>query len=402
MLTLEFVDIFSGYSYLGFCDQIVWDGELSGCSSVISNVDASNYSKFWIKEFRCVADFENLFLKSDLILRDSKQIYYVLSNYYITDVSNIKNIRGVAKLLYKLETDFPKFKSIGNLKQNTLISNETHLEIFRTISSVISSANYNKLIMLDKVRSIVENILYQITKNSSNVINLVEIQDMYDYIIAHNANVALLSMAFAKSIGFDEVKLIDIGVSGLLHDVGIIKIPSRIVYKTTKLSEAEVASVKKHPQISFELIGNSNIISHQAKQIILHHHERISGQGYPSKLSGKDVPYLAQICALADVFDAMTSKRPYRPAYTPYNALKNIITTLDKDFDKDILSEFIRFLSLYPIGTKVLLNDNRKAIVIKSNNKSILKPVVRIIESNYDDVIDLASCKDLYITKVCE
>jgi HD-GYP domain-containing protein (c-di-GMP phosphodiesterase class II) len=206
-----------------------------------------------------------------------------------------------------------------------------------------------------------------------------------------------------QALGLSKEDMNDLGAGGMLHDVGKLKIPLSILNKDGKLTDQEFAEMKSHPTYGYEILSKSRGISERARMIALQHHEKFQGGGYPKRLKGNEISLFARICAVADVYDALTTDRPYRVAMSPYEAMKILNAGIDNHFDPKILTAFIRKFSLYPAGSLVALNDGSYALVLKNNSASVIRPVIKIVMDSSGRrlkervEINLLEYKDLFI-----
>ena len=173
----------------------------------------------------------------------------------------------------------------------------------------------------------------------------VEAKDTYTR--GHSDRVAEYSELIGKALGLPETDLKTLKIGGLFHDIGKIGIPDSILLKTTKLDNDEYSEIKNHPAIGAHIISNATIFK-DIIPIVKHHHERYDGNGYPSKLQGEDIPYLARITAVADAFDAMTSKRSYRNSLTLEAVREEIEKNMGTQFDPEIAKVFLHILDTQP------------------------------------------------------
>jgi putative nucleotidyltransferase with HDIG domain len=224
-------------------------------------------------------------------------------------------------------------------------------------------------------------------KNNHDLLSILSDVYTYDnYIFTHSFNVTLYSLAIGRELGLTEKELEILGLGAILHDVGKMKIPSEILFKTGKLTDEEFEAIKKHPQDGFDILRNVQTISLLVAHCAYQHHERINGSGYPRRIKGDDIHPFAKILAVADVFDAVTSDRVYRGAMLPHNGLEILFAGAGNLFEEDIVKAFRRAVAIYPVGVTVELSDGRKGVVSKQNTQMSDRPVVRILEENGNDV----------------
>ena len=173
--------------------------------------------------------------------------------------------------------------------------------------------------------------------------------DLYTY--THSVNVAVLSVAIGVTHGMERDDAENLGVGALLHDIGKSGIPTEILNKPDKLSAPEYEIVKGHVVEGARILRTHEAIPRSASDVVLQHHERLSGLGYPYGLSGNAINLFGRICAIADCYDAMTTRRPYQGASTPYEALFQI-TKEAENYDRDVLDTFIRMLGKVGVPRK--------------------------------------------------
>lgn len=174
------------------------------------------------------------------------------------------------------------------------------------------------------------------------LLNTINAKDHYTE--EHSARVSNMSVAFAKYLNLKDSDIEDLRIAALFHDIGKIGIPDKILLKEGKLTNEEYDTIKLHPLIGANIIGSSDIFKHLAP-IILYHHERVDGKGYPNGLNGKDIPYLAKILSICDSFDAIISKRPYKEENSLEFGIEQLKNSINKQFDKDLVNSFISMLN---------------------------------------------------------
>jgi HD-GYP domain-containing protein (c-di-GMP phosphodiesterase class II) len=169
--------------------------------------------------------------------------------------------------------------------------------------------------------------------------------DFYTY--THSVNVGFLAVSMAKTLFRDsnQHNLHELGVGFFLHDLGKVQIDQAIINKPGRLTDDEMNIIRKHPSLGFTLLFNAQQMTEECKTIVLQHHERYDGTGYPKKLRGGEIHLYGKICALADVYDALTSNRPYREPLAPFDALTLMKKEMFNHFQKDLYEKFVLMLS---------------------------------------------------------
>ena len=246
---------------------------------------------------------------------------------------------------------------------------------------------------VQKVSHIADDIIADISNDATYLGNqMIALQNYDDYTYKHCLRVAMLATSVAANLGLSRSDAKDVVTAALLHDIGKSSIDHDIIIKPSKLTEAEFAEIKRHPFIGYNILKNSgeSTFSPNVLSGVLFHHEKYDGSGYPTGIRGKDIPLIGRIIAVCDVFDALTSNRPYRKPWSVAEAEEYILGASGTHFDFDITSAFLRAFNPYPVGTMVSLSDGRHGLVIE-NNQNVLRPTVRIQGEQSGEEIDLSS-----------
>ncbi|WP_265535045.1 HD-GYP domain-containing protein [Pseudomonas saponiphila] len=227
------------------------------------------------------------------------------------------------------------------------------------------------------------------------LISLARLKSADDYTYMHSVAVCALMLATARQLGLSEDYIRLAGIAGLLHDVGKLTIPDSILNKPQKLSDSEFERVKLHPEAGGAILRQSPDVDALVLDVCLHHHEKADGSGYPHRLAGNQISLFAQMGAVCDVYDAVTSNRPYNRGWDPAEAIQRM-STWKGHFDQRVFQAFVKSVGIYPVGALVRLESGRLAVVIEQNPKSLLTPKVRVFFSTRSNlpleqnVVDLA------------
>jgi HD-GYP domain-containing protein (c-di-GMP phosphodiesterase class II) len=192
-------------------------------------------------------------------------------------------------------------------------------------------------------------------------------------------------------------------VGALLHDIGMVRVPSYIIEKEGELTSDEYNRVKTHTVYGYRVVLNEIGMENDIADIVMQHHEMYDGSGYPRKLKGKDISVYARIVAVCDVYAAMIKKRSYREEYLSYNAMKNILGGSNRKYDPDIVKAFLSNMAIYPVGSVVQLNNGVIAKVISANPELPLRPKVVVVIDEFGvkpgtgTIIDLETEKSIFI-----
>ena len=246
---------------------------------------------------------------------------------------------------------------------------------------------------VQKVNDIADDILVDIGNDATYLGNqMIALQNYDDYTYKHCLRVAMLSTSVAYQLNLSKKDTKEIIIAALLHDIGKSSIDHDIIIKPSKLTDAEFAEIKRHPYIGYNTLKNSNNATFTGNIMsgVLFHHERFDGTGYPTGMKSRDIPLIARILAVCDVFDALTSNRPYRKPWSVAEAEEYILGSCGTHFDYDVTAAFMRAFNPYPVGTMVSLSNGRHGIVIQTN-QTVLRPVIRIMGENSGEEIDLST-----------
>ena len=227
-----------------------------------------------------------------------------------------------------------------------------------------------------------------IERDAKALINLVRLKNKDEYTYLHSVAVCALMMNFGRHLGLDESVVQDLGVAGLLHDLGKVAVADEILNKKGGLSDVEWHSVRAHPIAGHGLLQNSPGVPEAALEVSLRHHEKVDGSGYPGGLRGEALSLFARMGAICDVYDAVTSDRPYKSPWTPCEALTEM-RGWDGHFDRALLDRFADSLGIYPVGTLVRLSTGELGIVMGSDGEAYEEVVIRV----FFDCDTLAECE---------
>jgi len=212
---------------------------------------------------------------------------------------------------------------------------------------------------------------------------LMQLKNKDKYTAQHSLNVSMLSIVLGRHIGLPEPELRNLGLCGMMHDMGKMLIPSGILNKPAELNPEELEIMKTHTTLGAELLKSSENMFHGAIETALTHHERIKGQGYPQGLKDSGVSFYSNIVSIVDTYDALTSDKVYKKGMTHLEATQILYQQAGEQFDRPLVSKFIESLGIFPPGCYVQLSDNRIALVLEVNEESKLRPRVMTIMDRY-------------------
>lgn len=248
------------------------------------------------------------------------------------------------------------------------------------ITSMFDEVRMGKAVDANQVLPLVDEITSSITRNESALISLVRLKNRDEYTYMHSVAVCALMIALAKELGLSESEVKVSGMAGLLHDIGKMSVNPDILNKPGALTDSEFDLVRMHPQYGYEILLKGQNISKEALDVCLHHHEKIDGSGYPKKLTGDQISLYAKMGAVCDVYDAITSNRPYKAGWEPALSLHRM-AQWSNHFDDVVFKAFVKSVGIYPVGSMVQLKSGRLGVVIDQSPSSLLTPVVRVFYS---------------------
>ncbi|MBS61902.1 Metal-dependent phosphohydrolase, HD subdomain [Salinisphaera sp. T5B8] len=231
------------------------------------------------------------------------------------------------------------------------------------VRSIQADARAGHAVDEGDARELVVQMMASVSRNPDALVWFTNLKNRDEYTALHSMNVCMLSVALATTMGEPETEVEEMGVGALLHDIGKMKVPMDILHKPARLSTAEFEVIKQHPQYGVQLLEQGSQLSRDSLRIVLEHHERMNGRGYPGGLKGDEISYYAQIVAIADVYDAMTSDRVYQQSRSPGEVMK-LMSRSQGDFNPALLDRFVHTLGAYPVGSLIELNTGEVGFVV--------------------------------------
>ncbi len=275
-------------------------------------------------------------------------------------------------------------------------ASDAHIKAIAASRSLINTIKAGHLPETRMVQSAAEEIVASLKRNPEAIISLTQLKGYDEYTFTHSVNVGILIAATAKMMGFSDEEASFAGMGGLLHDIGKMKIPEYIINKPGTLSDSEYEAVKRHTMLGIEMVNSMKAIPDITKKVVLQHHERCDGKGYPFGIRTERIHEIGLVAGAVDVYDALTSDRVYKTAWSPQKALALLFKGIGNDFEGDIVQTFTKQLGIFPVGSFVKLANGILCVVVHVDKESLLTPKVVEVFNKDGERLKEPSVIDLY------
>ena len=362
-----------------------------------------------IKEF-CGSWTEHPFWRSGFLLANAKELAAIhassIKEVWIdstkgTDIADGESVVTAAQVDAQAEHDLQAIPTQGRRLESVSAAAEfAHAARIcaqgrAAVVTMFQEARMGKTVDTEGAQQLVEDITQSISRNPSALISLARLKTADDYTFMHSVAVCAMMIALARQLGLSDGQTRSAGVAGLLHDLGKAVMPMDVLNKPGKLTESEFSIIKSHPVEGHKLLlagGVSDVIT---LEVCLHHHEKMDGSGYPGNFKGDDIGLFAKMGAVCDVYDAITSNRPYKAGWDPAESLRKMAEWASGHFDKVVFQAFVKSLGIYPIGSLVRLTSGRIGVVTEQGRKSLTMPVVKVFFSTKSNMRIVPELVDL-------
>jgi putative nucleotidyltransferase with HDIG domain len=362
-----------------------------------------------LKEF-CGSWMEHPFWRTGFVITDPKDITTILA-------SSIKEVwidcsKGldvpvgqvaVSEAESEAQVEEELQKAVHSERNTAPVSAAVELEraakiCFQSKQAVVSmfqEARMGKAIDIGGAQRMVEEITDSVTRNPGALISLARLKTVDDYTYMHSVAVCAMMVTLAKQLGLDAEQVRLAGIAGLMHDLGKAAMPMDVLNKPGKLTDAEFAIIKSHPEEGHRMLLTGTDVHEMVLDVCLHHHEKTDGSGYPKGLKDAEISLFAKMGAVCDVYDAITSNRPYKSGWDPAESLRKMAEWSSGHFDGKVFQAFVKSLGIYPTGSLIRLTSGRLAVVMEQTGKSLTMPLVKVFFSTKSNMRIVPEIVDL-------
>ncbi len=293
-----------------------------------------------------------------------------------TSMARLNEIERKYKTMAEIRSAAPPKVSLGEERRRAA---RLLPEATETVTNLIATARAGIHVDAGLLEPLVHRMIESVMRNPDALVPLARLKQMDTYATEHAVATAALIIAFGRQQGLSEPELEKLALGAMVKDIGHAAIDAKLIAKTGSLSRAEYSLMQSHVEEGLAVLEATTRLPELSVAVLLEHHERFDGSGYPYRMVGENISAAGRMAAIVDSYDAMTSQRPYRPAISPSMALAQLYDERGNQFDPALVAAFVRTVGIYPVGTLVQLESGHLAVVDEIHDENTLTPVVRVI-----------------------
>ena len=362
-----------------------------------------------LKEF-CGSWMEHPFWRTAFVLTDSKDIDAVLASSIkevwidsskgvdvaagessVSEAESASQVELTLALVSDDKREIAPVCAAAEIVRATKIC----LQAKQAVISMFEEARMGNTVDMGGAKQLVEEISDSVARNPGALISLARLKKVDDYTYMHSVAVCAMMVSLAKQLGFDDIQTRSAGLAGLMHDLGKALMPMEVLNKPGKLTESEFSIIKTHPVEGYKMLLGGINVDPMVLDVCLHHHEKTDGSGYPKSLKGDEISLFAKMGAVCDVYDAITSNRPYKSGWDPAESLRKMAEWANGHFDPKVFQAFVKTMGIYPVGSLVRLTSGRIGVVMEQTGKSLTTPSVKVFFSSKSNMRIMPQVIDL-------
>ncbi len=330
------------------------------------------------------------------IERKGRNVLLMNENTYIASEHQIRRLLNEDVKWVEIDTDKgadtittldrqKKWEELRTAKTDTkamdsLLSRHINALLSAVTGTIMKTPTSNMIISEEPAASIIKELLVFVENNTDILLALVRLKGLNEYTFNHSVNTTVLCISLASSLGFKYKDIVRFAQGAFFANIGMTSFPSKMISRPSGLSKKEIDEIKKHPILAVDFLKKVGVNDNLVEIIILQHHERFDGSGYPYGLKGDEIHPISKLFAIADVYIAMTSSRPQRPGIPPHMVLGEIHKLSGTHFDPRMKDFFIKQVGVYPTGSLVELTSGHVGIVVSQNKTDPLRPVALVFQ----------------------
>ena len=302
--------------------------------------------------------------------------------------------------------DAPAPDAACSFEQEVVRASRLIAQSRQAMQTMFQDVRLGKAVDAENCLPLVADIEASVARNPGAIVSLARLKTSDDYTYMHSVAVCALMVALSRQLGLSAADTREAGLAGLVHDLGKARMPLDVLNKPGALTPEEFTIMKGHPQAGHTMLVEGRGVGPIPLDVCLHHHEKVNGKGYPHGLKGEEISLFARMGAVCDVYDAITSNRPYKAGWDPADSIQKMAHwAKDGHFDERIFQAFVKSIGIYPTGSLVKLKSGRLGVVVEQGSGSLLQPLVRVFYSTRanepitPELVDMAASADQIISR---